>query len=191
MNITKEVSTKFANEFREQFNTEVVNTPHGDITVTTVLNTNLVQAVVETIANTCFDSEGNYRPDLIDITYQIVIVSAYTDVELPDDFEDKCAFIYASDICRLVEEKINVHQLRAIKRSVDELIKYRIRTNVSAVESSLIAATGEMNAVVGQFREMYSGVSGEDIKALVGAISETKLDERKLVEAITDVKEKA
>ncbi len=190
MSITKEMATKFVNEFNEQDNVHKVSTPLGNIDVKTVVDSEIARAVVGVIVNACFDEDGTYRPDMIDVSSRICMIAAYTDVEMPESFEDKCTFVLVSGIFEAIVNEINCYQRDAIMRAVDETIRYRIRINTNAIESSLITAAGEMNAVVGQFKEMYSGVSGDDMKALIGAISNTKLDEKKLVNAITDKREK-
>lgn len=191
MSITKEIATKFVNEFNARDNVQKVSTPFGDIDVNIVVSPEIARTVVRTIVDACFDEAGTYCPDMIDVSSRICLIAAYTDVEMPESFEDKCTFVLVSGIFEAIVNEINSYQRDAIMRAVDETIRYRIRTNTNAIESSLIAAAGEMNAVVGQFKEMYSGVSGDDMKSLIGAISNTKLDEKKLVEAITDKREKS
>ena len=191
MSITKEIATKFVSEFNAQDNVQKVSTPLGDIDVNIVVTPETARTVVEAIVNACFDEDGTYRPDMIDVASRIGLIAAYTDVEMPENFEDKCTFVFVSGIFEAIVNEINCYQRDAIMRAVDETIRYRIRTNTNAIESSLITAAGEMNAVIGQFKEMYAGVSGDDMKALIGAISNTKLDEKKLVKAITDKREKS
>lgn len=184
--ITKDVTSKFVEGFA---NVAVVNTPVGEVNVTNIITSDIAQAVTEAIADAAYSADGGYRPDIVDAVARMIILSAYTDIELPDSFDDKYMFVYASGVYESVISSINQWQLKSVMNGVDEMIRYRIRMNVNAVESNMIAVSGELTTVLRQFKEMYNGVSGDDMKSLVSAISNTKLDEAKLVEAITAAKE--
>lgn len=186
MSITKDISQKFVSEYNDQHNETVVKTLIGDVTVLGIIASDVATTVVKTIVGACLSENNDYRPDLVDAVTRMVIISAYTDVDLPDEFDDKYVFVYASGVFEAVLSSINEFQLKAIMMSVDEALKYRIRSNFNVIESALMKTNTELEKTLAQFNDMYSNITGDDVKSLVGAISRTKLNEKKLVKAITD-----
>jgi hypothetical protein len=77
-------------------------------------------------------------------------------------------------------------QLDEITSAIDDSIEYRLSVSTNAIETSLVSLQGELATALTQLKGVYDGINPGDIKALMSAMSNTKLDEGKLVEAIID-----
>lgn len=156
------------------------------VRVCDLINPSVISNVVSSIVDGCFDANGVYDPSKKEFLVEYAVLVAYTDIEFMDDVFAQYAFVYRSGVYEAVMPYINQRQLGDIYRAVDDLIAYKKRVSVSVVEADMARMYGELNAIVEQFKSMYSDVSGEDIKKLVGAINRVKFDEKKLVKAIVE-----
>lgn len=151
----------------------------------------VIPSIVSSVVEGCFDTDGVYDPSKKEFLKKFSVLVAYTDIEFMDDVFSQYAFVYRSGVYEEIIQHINQYQLEDIFRAIDDLIAYKKRISISVVEADMAKLFGELNAVVEQFRSMYSDVSGEDIKKLVGAINRTKFDEKKLVNAIVESGDKS
>ena len=146
----------------------------------------MAEAIVDSVVAGCFDADGMYNPNNMELALRSLIVMAYTDVELPDDNTAKYAFLFGTDIFQIVVENANSDQLGEIRRLIDEKVEYVKKMNADALMNKMLDLHTTISSIVEQLGRMAEGVSPDDISKLVGAISESKFDEGKLAKAIVE-----
>lgn len=168
--------------------TEITISDDITVLINDLIRPELIHDVVMSIVEGCFTEDGTYDPSKLEFLKRMAVLIAYTNIEFVDDIYEQYAFVYRSGVYESVVPYINQLQLNDIFDSVNDVIAYKKRASFANIETDMAKMYGELSTVVEQFRSMYSDVSGEDIKKLVGAIGNGKLDEKALVEAITDTK---
>lgn len=142
---------------------------------------------VDTVTDGCFDSEsGMYAPEAKHFALQLAIVAFYTNIDLGDDLSVQYELLTASDLADVVSDHVDKKQLDSVLGAIDENIRYRTESNVYELQEKIERAYGELESAVGQMREAFDGVTGEDFGKLVGALAGGGFDEGKLVDAILD-----
>ncbi len=183
MKITKEVSKSIVDEMVNS-NTNVINWNGYEIHVQSLVDLVTAIAIVSKVADTCFDGDGNYNPDMKEFITKVSILSLYTDIELPESAEEQYAFVYATDIYQSVIEYINEVQLSEIFDNIDKVIDYRIRVNSDSMMSGVSRVYARVEHMVDEFEEVFKGTDSGDIAMLIRSMSNLKIDEGKLVKEI-------
>lgn len=157
------------------------------VVITKVIDPKIASMVVNNLVKGCFSEDGVYDPFVKEFMIKLFCVMAYTDIEMPEDTVEQYMFIYRTGIFeKLVLPNIDQAQFRSICTAADELLAYHIRLSTEAVTSGLIDAQLELKVALDKAKSVFDGVTNEDIKGLVSAISGSKFDEEKLVKAITE-----
>lgn len=187
MTIDKDAVMKVIEEAPKQ---ETISVGDYEINVTKLVPIQYAGMIVDNVIAGCFGDDDKYDPIKKDALLQIFVLSVYTDIDMPDDFETAYAFAYHTSVYDLVAQHICQAQLNDIINAIDEQIDYRLSVNTNAVESSLISLQGDIATALAQMKAVYDGINPGDVKALMSAMSGTKLSEAKLVRAITKQSEK-
>lgn len=158
-----------------------------NVVVNKIIDPKVASMLVSNLVKGCFSDDGVYDPFVKEFLIKLFCIMAYTDIEMPEDTAEQYMFIYRTGIFeRVILPNIDQSQFRSICTAADELLAYRIRLSTEAVTSGLIDAQLELKAALDKAKSVFDGVSNEDIKGLVSAISGAKFDEEKLVKAITE-----
>lgn len=159
-----------------------------DIVVKRVLGLKDMIRFVESVANACFDEDGEYLPQLKDFAIRSNILDTYANFTLPSNLETQYKFIYSTDAVSVVLSAIDRHQFDEMLRAIDAKIDYITRMNVGAMEKQVDETMSAINTVVQHLTDVVGGISSEDMDKVVTALSDAKLDEDKLVRAFTRAK---
>lgn len=73
------------------------------------------------------ESDGTIRIELLDLAFRVMIVSSFTNIELPDDMAYQFKILYWTDIYDFVLERISVGQVESLKQTVDRLVRHIIK----------------------------------------------------------------
>lgn len=184
--MNKDTVTKIISDEVFEKNTNTVAWCGNEITITTLLDAYTASSIVSNAVAGCFDAEGNYIPDGQDFLFRVLIVAAYTDIEMPDDNDVKYALVYGTDIFDVVVANVNSAQLGSIAKQIDDSVEYTKKMHTEAMTSKLIDLNSMINSIVADLGRIVGDVSAEDIQKLVSAISDSKFDEAKLAKAIVE-----
>ena len=112
------------------------------------------------------------------------LIAAYTDIELPESPSAQYAFVYGTRCFDYVIENANGEQIADIFNTIDNMIEYRIRVNTDALIGNVMKLYSELDSIVSGMNGVYKDLSAEKMAAFVQAVTDSKLDEEKLVKAI-------
>ena len=157
-----------------------------DININKMVDKAVADLIISNTVNACFNDNDEYIPLNKTFVFRSMILTAYTDIELPDELAEQYALVFGTDIFSVVVAAANNDQLSEIAAGIDDIIEYRKSASVDAVRSSVIEMQKELSSLVDQMGSVYGSVTPDDIQNLIGAISNSKLDEKKLVDAIVE-----
>lgn len=138
---------------------------------------------VNDVAESCFQSDGVYTPEVLDFAIKSNIVSRYTNVSLPDKLEHRYAILYCSDLVDFVCQHINMQQVQEMVTSINRKLAYMCDTNTVSVQNRLNDLISAFEMMQEKTEAMFSNVTPDDMTRLVGAIGDGALTEEKIVEA--------
>lgn len=185
--MTKEQAAELVKEFVDN-NVAKLDWHGNEVRVQRILDFPVVHDIITSIVDQCFGTDSSYTPDVKDYLIRLMIISAYTDVEIPDDAAMQYALVYATDLYDDVVQCVSDKQLSEIFSAIDALIEYRIRVNTDTLTSGITELYGKIQSMTEDFGKLYSELSPEDMKRFVQAVSKTKLNEKKLVQAVVESK---
>lgn len=132
----------------------------------------------------CF-AEGNdsYLPELRPFAIMNCIIDFYTDLDMPNETEERYRILYCSDIVDKVLNAINMRQFNDIVDGIDKKIEHRVQSHIDAVFRQMDTVMEALDSMNTQMSNLFNGVDQDQIQALIKNVSENGLDEEKLVEA--------
>ena len=145
---------------------------------------------VNDVVSNCFADSGDYLPEVKKFVTDINTVQYYSNVRLPDDIKHKYDILTKTGLVSVIQQLVDEDQYMSIMRSIDEKIRSRVHTNEQLFNNRLNAAMKSIEDLISSIKTSFDGITQDDIKNLMGAINNSKLDEEKLVEAYLKVKEK-
>lgn len=74
--------------------------------------------LIQSIMNCCMTNDGNFVPELLDISIRANIVKTYSSVELPEDINDQHKLLYYSDLFDVIINNVNKNQIEHILKLV-------------------------------------------------------------------------
>ena len=155
---------------------------------TTLPFADMVRFVNEVVDN-CFSDSGEYLPEVKKFIIDINIVQYYSNVRLPDDVKHKYDIIIKTGIADVVRQYVDDDQFASIMRAIDDKIRSRVHTNEQLFENRLSVAMHTIESLIQNVKTSFEGISPEDVKNMLNAISDGKFDEEKLVSAYLNAKE--
>ena len=176
-------------EFRKAVNDNFQNVVEYEwcglpIAITKTISMKDALEFISEVVNACFSEDSlTYVPTAKDVAIRIMVIRKYTNISLPESYEDMYDLLYRSDIVSAVAEEINRSQFMTILQSIDENIDYIKSTNVSA-NKQLDSAGDKLEELINTVSGLFEGVSSGDVKSLVSSIATGGINENKLVEAV-------
>lgn len=146
---------------------------------------------VETVADLCFDSSGDYIPQVYDVAVAYAIIDTYTSIETPTDITALADVVYRSNIIENIRQYIDDNQIENLLEAVAKKIEYKIAVNASVATNKIEELISQVENAEKMLEQVASGLGGEDISKLMSAVADGKIDEKKLMEAYLGRKEEA
>ena len=160
-----------------------------DIVIKQHLSLPEVARFVDACVKACFDSNtAAYTPEAKDAAIRSCIIAFYTNITLPESVEKQYELVYHSMILDTITPNIDQNQLNAVVRAVDEKVTYLTRMNTEIVNKQMRDLQNVAANIQNQMSDMFSGISVDDIKNVMSALSDKGLDEEKLVKAYMENK---
>lgn len=175
------------NEFEKAINKEYENTTtveYGDlkILVTRTLGLGEMMEFINIIVDKSFDTNTReYSPILKEFVTKCLMITFYTNISIPSDYNKMCDFVYKSSIIDLIKEEINLNQYYDIVDAADKIINYRVSTSVEEIKNGL----DEMSKLVPTLNSMFEKFDADEFQTIAKAISEKGINEEAIARAIT------
>lgn len=163
--------------------TETIDWHGVEITIKHSLSLEEMMKFVSLVTNSCFSESGEYIPESKAFVIKNCVIESYTNIALPSNTSSRYDLIYKSDIVSIILPHIDMEQFNAISEAIDKKIENIARANVGLVNKKAVELFSSIENIQEQFSNLMSGVTAEDIARLARAISNSTLDEKKLVEA--------
>lgn len=188
MKITKKETSKIIDTVIKN---NIVDVTDGNyiIHIQKLIDAQVASTIINSVVNACFNDDGTFDPNAKEFARRIALIMAYTDIEIPESAAEQYAFVYGTKYFDYVIEHANGDQIADIYNAIESSIEYRVRANTDALLGNIMKLYAEMNSVVSGMGNMYQDLSADKMAAFVQAVTDSKLDEKKLVEAIISEKE--
>lgn len=175
---------------KEHFNNEVAIQWHeAEVKVRRSLPLADVLAFVDEVVESCFHEQYGYMPEVRDFAIKSNVLSRYANFSLPDNLEHRYQMVYFTDAVDVVCEAINTTQLQEIVDAIDDKIEFHCNTRTVEVQKRIEQAASAIEELRNNTEALFSGVSQDDMRTLMGAIAESGLDEQKIVKAYMEQKQ--
>lgn len=154
---------------------------HGvEVTLQNTLSLEDMLSFIENVVRSCFgEGSGEYEPGAKDFAIRTMVLEKYANFSMPLSLDLQYDLLYRTDAFEVVLSYINAEQFRVIIDAIDEKIEYMKQANISSFKKQMNAFTETLES----FEKQMEQFSAEDVSNLIGALSDSKIDEGKLVEA--------
>ena len=144
---------------------------------------------VDVCVKACFNNDNaSYTPEAKVPAIRSCIVAFYTNITLPENVEKQYDLIYHSMIMDYIVPYIDQTQLDTIIEAIDDKIEHLAAANLERVNKQMADLNTTLESMQKQITDVFDGVSAEDMKHMVDALS-AGIDEEKLVKAYMSNKE--
>lgn len=182
----KKVSiTSFDKIAKEHFQNEKLIQWYGvDVRVKRTLPITDMLAFVDDVVTSCFHDKLGFMPEVKDFLIKSNILTRYANFAMPDNLERRYQMIYGTDAVDAVCAAIDPTQLQEIVNAINSKIRFLCDSKATLIQQRINDVLDVMEEMRNNTRDIFDGLSQDDLKNLVNAISKNGLDEQKLVRAI-------
>lgn len=144
---------------------------------------------VDGVVKTCFTEDDNqYTPEVLDFAIRSSVLDMYANFTLPSNIEKQYELVYGCDVYTTIMDTIDRSQFDAMLRAIDEKIAHIAASNIEAVTRQVNDVYASLNALEERLSAVFQGIDKDAITGLVGAMSDGKFDEERLVRAYLETK---
>lgn len=174
---------------KEQFQNEATIEWHdAQLRVKYALSLTDMLAFVDDVVGSCFHDKLGYMPEVKDFAIKTNILSRYANFSLPDNLEHRYQLVYMTDAVDAVCAAIDGTQLQEIVNSINDKIRFLCDSKANLIQERINAVLETMEEMSNSTKDVFGGLSQNDLAALMSAITEHGLDEKKIVEAYLEQK---
>lgn len=147
------------------------------VKINTYLSVDDYASCIYAVVNTCFDEEGQYKPEFKEIAKRWAYIKYFTDIELGDiKIEELFKCSQAEWWRQVFDEIINIPVYYDIENAIDEMIEYRINTHMTKFD--------QLCSDISEVLKVDNTQNLEDLKEVLDGLS--KVDKREFVRAVTE-----
>ena len=169
---------------KEQFQNEVTIEWHdAQLRVKYGLSLTDMLAFVDDVVGSCFHDKLGYIPEVKDFAIKTNILSRYANFSLPDNLEHRYQLVYMTDAVDAVCAAIDGTQLQEIVNSINSKIRFLCDSKATMIQERINDVLNTMEEMRDNTKSIFDGITQDDLKNLMGAITSNGLDEQKLVQA--------
>jgi len=169
---------------KEQFQNEVTIEWHdAQLRVKYALSLTDMLAFVDDVVGSCFHDKLGYIPEVKDFAIKTNILSRYANFSLPDNLEHRYQLVYMTDAVDAVCAAIDGTQLQEIVNSINSKIRFLCDSKATMIQERINDVLNTMEEMRDNTKSIFDGITQNDLKNLMGAITSNGLDEQKLVQA--------
>lgn len=162
-----------------------------NVVVNRVLPMKTMMEFVDYVTKTCFGEDGEYLPEVKDFAIKSCLLEMYANFDLPTDLSTRYAVIYNSDIVDAVLNCIEGRQFGEIINAIEQKIANLAQANVQMVYAQMNHINDEFENLQNNITALFTGVSQDDLKKLVNAVSNGNIDEGKIVQSFVSQNKKS
>lgn len=181
----KKVSiTLFDKIAKEHFkNEDIIQWHDAEVRVKRTLPLTEMLSFVDDVVGSCFHDKLGYMPEVKDFAIKSNILTRYTNFSMPNDLEHRYQMIYGTDAVDTVCAAIDTTQLQEIVNSINSKIRFLCDSKANLIQELINNVAEAMEELRDSAKDIFDSLSPDDLKALMGAITDHGLDEQKIVEA--------
>lgn len=169
---------------KEQFQNEATIEWHdAQLRVKYALSLTDMLAFVDDVVGSCFHDKLGYMPEVKDFAIKTNILSRYANFSLPDNLEHRYQLVYMTDAVDAVCAAIDGTQLQEIVNSINSKIRFLCDSKATMIQERINDVLSTMEEMRDNTKSIFDGITQDDLKNLMGAITSNGLDEQKLVQA--------
>ena len=169
---------------KEQFQNEATIEWHdAQLRVKYALSLTDMLAFVDDVVGSCFHDKLGYMPEVKDFAIKTNILSRYANFSLPDNLEHRYQLVYMTDAVDAVCAAIDGTQLQEIVNSINSKIRFLCDSKATMIQERINDVLNTMEEMRDNTKSIFDGITQNDLKNLMGAITSNGLDEQKLVQA--------
>lgn len=169
---------------KEQFQNEATIEWHdAQLRVKYALSLTDMLAFVDDVVGSCFHDKLGYMPEVKDFAIKTNILSRYANFSLPDNLEHRYQLVYMTDAVDAVCAAIDGTQLQEIVNSINSKIRFLCDSKATMIQERINDVLNTMEKMRDNTKSIFDGITQNDLKNLMGAITSNGLDEQKLVQA--------
>lgn len=143
---------------------------------------------VDDVVGSCFHDQMGYMPEVKDFAIKSNILTRYANFSMPDNLEHRYQMVYGTDAVDAVCSAIDTVQLQEIVNSINSKIRFLCDSKANLIQERINSVLETMEEMRDNTKDIFGGLSQDDLKALMGAITEHGLSEQKIVEAYMEQK---
>ncbi len=169
---------------KEQFQNEATIEWHdAQLRVKYALSLTDMLAFVDDVVGSCFHDKLGYMPEVKDFAIKTNILSRYANFSLPDNLEHRYQLVYMTDAVDAVCAAIDGTQLQEIVNSINSKIRFLCDSKATMIQERINDVLSTMEEMRDNTKSIFDGITQDDLKNLMGAITSNGMDEQKLVQA--------
>lgn len=169
---------------KEQFQNEATIEWHdAQLRVKYALPLTDMLAFVDDVVGSCFHDKLGYMPEVKDFAIKTNILSRYANFSLPDNLEHRYQLVYMTDAVDAVCAAIDGTQLQEIVNSINSKIRFLCDSKATMIQERINDVLNTMEEMRDNTKSIFDGITQDDLKNLMGAITSNGMDEQKLVQA--------
>lgn len=138
---------------------------------------------VKDVTDGCFLDDGTYVPELRDFYERMYTLTYHANFNMPESGEKQWELVYGTNAYRFVLSLVDADQYSQLIRAIDEKIGHLLDTDVMATRAKMNDLLQAFDSMGDKFANIFGGISNEDLKNVLGAVSAGGLDESKVVSA--------
>lgn len=137
------------------------------------------------VVQSCFTDDAAYLPEAMNIALKCSVILYFTNIRLPDSDEKR--YLYADTIFHDLREtiftNIDYRQYEDMIDAIQKKIDYLTDVRAEAVMKQLEALGAAAETFSHNISSVTEGISADDLKNVIQAIGNGRVDEGKLMEA--------
>jgi len=174
---------------KEYFKNEEIIQWHGvDVKTKRTLSLTDMLGFVDDVIESCFHDGLGYMPEVKDFAIKSNILTRYANFSMPESLEHRYQMVYGTDAVDAVCAAIDTTQLQEIVNAINSKIRFLCDSKANLIQERINSVLETMEEMRDNTKDIFGGLSQDDLKALMGAITEHGLSEEKIVEAYMEQK---
>jgi hypothetical protein len=143
----------------------------------------------ESVLSVCFP-DGDFYPPMREFGIKSVLINIYTNLALPEDFNELFIAVSSIDVDRLLHlDKVSFEQFRSLIETINSGIEHNIMMSANGSKKEIEELLSSLKNIAKMYQELYEGINTDDLNNLISALGENGIDEEKIVKAILSNKE--
>ena len=169
---------------KEHFQNEATIQWHeAEVRVKRTLSLKEMLSFVDEVVGSCFHDELGYMPEVKDFAIKSNILTRYANFSVPDNLEHRYQMVYGTDAVDAVCAVIDTTQLQEIVNSINDKIRFLCDSKATMIQERINDVLSTMEEMRDNTKSIFDGITQDDLKNLMGAITSNGMDEQKLVQA--------